>query len=215
MDIIFITNRGKLIDVLGTENVNTIEKSMDKLEGGFYCYKKNITKHSTYILYDGEGNDKLDKNDKDFIIPLLQKLINNDFYIIYHTNQSQDFDEILAKIPTSRKFFGVHDLKDKESRYKYYKMLPEILIEVENNSYSALEKLVEELTTKINTDQTLEAKLNFLHKCLTPEEAKKATLNEKWKATEEFRKLKRAEDGPFGDKYLEALRSLRDKLLAS
>lgn len=64
-------------------------------------------------------------------------------------------------------------------------------------------------------DLILEAKLNFLHQCLTPTEAKTATIDPSWNVSAEFEKLKSANDGPFGERYIKALTVLRDKLLPS
>ena len=62
----------------------------------------------------------------------------------------------------------------------------------------------------------LESKLNFLHHCLTPDGlANIDVTSSEWANLEEFKKLTEATDGPFGDKYLSALRTLSDKLLAS
>ena len=70
--------------------------------------------------------------------------------------------------------------------------------------------------TEVQGKEILESKLNFLHHCLTPEGLKeeKVTKSE-WAKLNEFTKLQEASDGPFGDKYLSALRTLRDKLLVS
>ncbi|MCZ2392977.1 MAG: hypothetical protein LC105_03855 [Chitinophagales bacterium] len=76
---------------------------------------------------------------------------------------------------------------------------------------------------EIKREVILEAKLNFLHHCLTPDGLKKGeVLKSEWAALNEFKSLTevkpeedKAEVDPFGDNYLDALRTLRDKLLAS
>jgi hypothetical protein len=69
---------------------------------------------------------------------------------------------------------------------------------------------------EIKREIALEAKLNFLHHCLTPDGLKEEEVTKsEWSKLDEFTKLKSAGDGSFGDNYLEALRKLRDKLLAS
>jgi len=68
----------------------------------------------------------------------------------------------------------------------------------------------------IQKEVILESKLNFLHHCLTPDGLKKEEVkSSEWVKLDEFSKLKTANDGPFGDNYLSALRALRDKLLIS
>lgn len=70
--------------------------------------------------------------------------------------------------------------------------------------------------TEVREKNTLESKLNFLHHCLTPDGLKNEEVaNSDWAMLEEFTKLTAAKDGPFGENYLSALRTLRDKLLVS
>jgi hypothetical protein len=77
--------------------------------------------------------------------------------------------------------------------------------------------IIYEFIEKIKVfDTVLEAKLNFLHKCLTPEGLADAELmiSEDWDASQEFSNLNDIEaDGPFGENYLSALRNLRNQLL--
>lgn len=76
---------------------------------------------------------------------------------------------------------------------------------------------------EIKREISLESKLNFLHHCLTPDGLKKEeVLKSEWAALNEFKSLTevkpekgKAEVDPFGDNYLSALRTLRDKLLVS
>jgi hypothetical protein len=65
-------------------------------------------------------------------------------------------------------------------------------------------------------DEILEAKLELLHKCLTPEsipEKLPAILINAHEAERKFRELKTKSDGPFGENYNHALTQLRNALL--
>ena len=67
---------------------------------------------------------------------------------------------------------------------------------------------------QIAEKETLESKLNFLHHCLTPDGLGKADLNLEWNAKAEFEALEAVQgEGAFGENYIKALRTLRDKLL--
>lgn len=93
-------------------------------------------------------------------------------------------------------------------------------------------KLLEEIWKFFLGDTELEAKLELLHACLTPEGAKKVTWNDNGEITitredgtefkcnipgsegkNKFDELKNKNDGPFGQEYIKALSALRDALL--
>lgn len=205
MDIIFITNQTKLGN-LGLEENFIIENQITEIDIG----NNNII----HLVYDGGGqidlaNEYKNKIDKFFD----EKIKNDDFFIIHHNNQSDDFNAHLTNIPSNRRFDGIHESDD--VRAKYYEKLVDILDDEDAKKGLLSNELAEELKKKINEDNSLEAKLNFLHQCLTPDGLKDATLKDEWNAESEFENLKIVKDGPFGNDYLEALRSLRDKLWAS
>lgn len=106
---------------------------------------------------------------------------------------------------------GVFDTQHKDEFLKIVDTVIQTLDKAENK-----EKKIQEFKKLFGHDPILESKLNFLHHCLTPDGLKEEEVTKsEWAKMEEFAKLTEANDGPFGDKYLLALRTLRDKLLAS
>jgi hypothetical protein len=79
--------------------------------------------------------------------------------------------------------------------------------------HEALKKIIAWFFFDGENDDLLEAKLDFLHQCLTPEGLVNATLNPEWNAGKEFSALMNSKDGPFGDNYINALKELRNKLI--
>lgn len=91
-----------------------------------------------------------------------------------------------------------------------------LLDESINDKLSAILKVLGFTDKEVEEKEILESQLNFLHHCLTPDGLKEEEVTKsEWAKLNEFTKLQAANDGPFGDNYLEALRKLRDKLLAS
>lgn len=82
-------------------------------------------------------------------------------------------------------------------------------------SDQSIESKTTEFKKIFGFDPVLNSKLNFLHQCLTPDGLETATIDASWNAEIQFEALKKADDGPFGENYIKALTTLRDKLLAS
>jgi len=84
------------------------------------------------------------------------------------------------------------------------------------NKFSEILKVLGFTQEQIEEKNILESKLNFLHHCLTPDGLENEEVtNSDWAKLEGFNTLTEAKDGPFGENYLSALRTLRDKLLVS
>jgi hypothetical protein len=129
--------------------------------------------------------------------------------LLHHTQTESHIKNVVEKFD-GKKVQGRHpDL--------YYTDVFKIIFNDEiTDKLSEILKILGFTDKQIEEKETLESKLNFLHHCLTPEELEQAELKDEWNANNEFGVLKSvASDGPFGDNYLSALRTLRDKLLLS
>lgn len=137
-------------------------------------------------------------------------IVQENDYILYHTTSTPD---VIATIKSL--FFNNHIQNGSHILNRYHDKVYRILFDDNNTDKlnSILEVLgFDDATQKHNKE--LESKLNFLHHCLTPDGLKNEEVtNSDWAKLEDFTKLTAAEDGPFGDSYLSALRTLRNKLL--
>ena len=135
--------------------------------------------------------------------------INAETDLLLHHTQTYDHIKNVVEKFQGKKVLGRHpDL--------YYTDVFKIIFnEAITDKLSEILKVLG-FTEKEIIENTLESKLNFLHHCLTPDGlAKDEVTSSDWAATDEFKELGKATDGPFGDTYLKSLRSLRNKLLVS
>lgn len=175
------------------------------------------------------------KIESDFTLLPMEYTMNNDFKIIvirddfkqwsdYKIQKENDFilyhssseNSVIESVKSS---FSINSHVQCGSHIsgEYHDKIYRILFDDECNDKA--EKIVEVLgftDKQIEDKNILESQLNFLHHCLTPDGLKEEEVTKsEWAKLDEFTKLKSAGDGSFGDNYLSALRTLRDKLLVS
>jgi hypothetical protein len=139
------------------------------------------------------------------------KIIEDKDFILYHSSSEQ---EVIDSIKKS--FLGNHIQKGSHISDDYHDKIYRILFGDKNEKPNEILAILGFTQEQIDKKVILESKLNFLHDCLTPDGLKEAEVtNSDWAKLEDFTKLTAANDGPFGDNYLSALRTLRDKLLVS
>ncbi|MHB8336980.1 MAG: hypothetical protein ACYDEE_06165 [Ignavibacteriaceae bacterium] len=159
--------------------------------------------------------DEKEVNDSECIIipdelPNFNYTPNVEFKILYHTNTPP---EKLNSLRVSSNYKG--ELKSLEEGTIDYKKTPylELAESLENGNILKMIKSVYDNIPEFN--YLLEAKLNLLHQCLTPQGAKAA--NPDWlqgDAITKFNALKNiGGDDPFSKEYIDALTVLRDELL--
>lgn len=131
-------------------------------------------------------------------------------FFLHHTNANallNDQNNLFQNVAQ-----GLHE----PNTHHKYRPVFDIILDKKEDKLNRILKELGFTDTQLYKKETLESKLNFLHHCLTPDGLKEEEVTKsEWAKLDEFTKLKSAGDGPFGDNYLSALRTLRDKLLAS
>ncbi|AFU68912.1 hypothetical protein P700755_002121 [Psychroflexus torquis ATCC 700755] len=211
MDLVFITNKGKL-GIHGLKlDVKRLIQGLKLLDKEIpFCYKKEIGSHNIYILYDGQSNT-LNRQNSDVIIPLLKEIVEKgDFYIVQHSNQSQDITAITDLIKENRSekvFDGMHELGSNQARH--YQNLPFYL-----TNETALNNWVAEIKGENKNASDLNQKLTLLYKLLGKP---LLTINEFEGEEKELAKpyfeLEYDKDNAKEDEKTARLRHLRDSLL--
>ena len=172
------------------------------------------------------------------------KEVTQDVYLILDTltiltetvvvNSKQDF--LLFHNQTTneiKNLFDVNHIKEGHQTQlpeHFYKPVFEILVDnAKNNKFIEILKILGFTQEQVDERDTLEAKLNLLHLCLTPSEAKKAKDVEGYSLIKDLVEsvtlegsdiriidhLATQEDCFDENNYLKPLRALRDKLLQS
>lgn len=132
-----------------------------------------------------------------------------DTFAIFYSGGGLSLSSLKSRGATIGFFSGVLHHGNEHEFVLLMLKVKDVLSNDEPNKKGKFEKL-------FGHDPILESKLNFLQHCLTPDGLKEEEVTKsEWAKLNEFIKLQAANDGPFGDNYLEALRTLRDKLLAS
>lgn len=107
--------------------------------------------------------------------------------------------------------------KHEQGRVGLYAPVFSILLDSKKNQQEMLSEIIGILgftKDEIEEKDILEAKLEFLHLCLTPEGLTPEGLKDEWNAKNEYSALQNVKDeGPLGENYIKALRVLRNKLL--
>lgn len=137
---------------------------------------------------------------------------SNNCILLFH---SKTQEKVKNSFNSTQKKLGAHEQGEQELYAPVFGVLINEAIKNEDKAAKIIEILG--LTkNEINKKGILESKLNFLHHCLTPDGlSKEEVTKSEWAKLNEFTKLQAANDGPFGDNYLSALRTLRNKLLVS
>jgi hypothetical protein len=136
--------------------------------------------------------------------------INKDTdYFLHHTNENGLLEVQDTLFQNNRIAQGLHEPLDEHK----YQPVFNIILDNENNKFNRILGQLNFTPQEIAKKETLEAKLNFLHQCLTPDGLGTATIDASWSAETQFEALKQVNDGPFGENYIKALTTLRDKLL--
>lgn len=206
------------------ENKNLNLLDIKDTDGTTYTYK--------FICYDHtSGNFVANKSDTNIILIQDSAKLgdlnkagltfqNETDYFLHHSNnngleevQGQQFKETTK---------GAHET----AVVHKYNPVFDIILDTEDNK---AQRIIEFLFP--TEEAKLGEKLDFLHQCLMPNDANTATLKDNWwqdkdgkninqdnkngvkKAFTELKELKSTD--PFDKPYLEALTTLRDKLLAS
>jgi len=135
---------------------------------------------------------------------------DNDF-ILYHSSSENDVIEVIRNT-----FNQYHIQNGSHILEEFHDKVYQVIFGEDEDKPNKIFNVLGFTDKQIEDKNILESQLNFLHHCLTPDGLKveKVTKSE-WAKLDEFTNLQAANDGPFGDNYLKALTTLRDKLLAS
>lgn len=182
------------------------------LEQPANCFEGLADKARINALVGGLNNNKIVKTTEDVFLvsdDLDRIEINKDeCCLLFHSKTKGNFINAF-----NHKTVGMH-VQDKN---RLYAPVFSILLDTNKNDQKKLSEIIEILgftKDEIEENDTLEAKLDFLHLCSTPEGINQAELKAEWNAQEEFGALENViSEGSFGENYIKALRVLRDKLL--
>lgn len=200
--IIISTSIPKLNSILKT-NLDKLEQFKSRNFVGFCEINK------TFV------NDIMDKqiilindNFKEFTEGFFNKGTD---YFLHHTNKnglSEKQDELFDNL---RICTGRHEVGEANINETKYPKVFEIIFDNENDK---LNRIIQFLFPTLDEDTILNEKLDFLHNCLIPENLCKIKCKSEWQVDSEFKKLKELKcTDPFDDNYIEALTTVRDKLL--
>ena len=171
-----------------------------------------LTKYDV-LYYNGKTFDTSSKSSNIIVISDASEKqltsINPDTdLLLHHAKTREHIDRVVNKFE-GKKVQGEHP-------NVYYTAVFKIIFNDKiTDKLSEILKVLGFTDKEVQEKEVLESKLNFLHLCLTPDRlTKQEVTKSEWTELSEFEILKNANDGPFGDKYIEALRNLRDKLLA-
>lgn len=143
--------------------------------------------------------------------------------VVHHTNQNKD---ILGLIKQSSNKFERIEGAHVKGNSKYLHII-DLLVNIEEHTNGNFAK-IEKVSKKLGIDEILEAKLELLHSCLTPEDTNAVIWNVDRVTIEgteiknvkignigntEFHALSKESADPFSKEYIDALSALRDKLL--
>lgn len=184
---------------------------------------KDISKYDFLFIADIEWTENLSKL-KEIVKNFIGQVKSHDIYVILHKNSGFNNDKSADAVTSKGNKSIVKDIVE-DSKYDnfiedshignsiYHDQLLR-LTTLEKNDKDSYAKVIEEIKNKF-PDARLEAKLNLLHQCLTPQGAKEA--NPDWlqpEAQAKFDNLKKInDDNPFAKEYIDALTELRDVLL--
>ncbi len=203
-----------------------ISTSWDKLDFLSNREQKGLIfiEDNPFIGYNHEQN-KFESKKTDSDIILIQDIASQDIlqndgfifkkatdYFLHHTNENGLIDvqeDLFAK-----SIKGQHGTAEEHK----YKPVFDIILNSEDNKLNKILNFLGFTEEKIKEENELEAKLNLLHLCLTPDgllEAEELLVDD-WNVKEkEFKSLKEVSyNGAFNENYVIALVALRDKLLA-
>jgi len=128
-----------------------------------------------------------------------------DYKILYHTGTNED-----KLTPLRQNSFYKGELKSMEEADQIYGAIAKAI--EDGNFFDKFQSFYDQIP---NFNYLLEAKLNLLHQCLTPQGTKEA--NPDWlqgDAQTKFDNLKNTDiEDPFNPDYMKALADLRDELL--
>lgn len=130
-----------------------------------------------------------------------------DCCLLFHTKTKKNILETF-----DYKKQGQHE----QGRDGLYAPVFSILLDSTKNEQEKLSEIIKTLgftKDKIEEKDTLEAKLEFLHLCLTPDELSKAEYKKEWEVENDMNTLKVTNDGHFGENYVKTLCVIRNKLL--
>jgi hypothetical protein len=229
LSFISFTNKGKLVDLnyKGKElrqfwNEREFNQStpfvLIKSDNSSEILDKipeDLNEFEMLVVYDCPSGEDLTDKYKEQLEGLFQKLIDipsRQYSVIHHTNQNQEVLNLLKILDTNDNVtlqLGMHEPDDEN----YKDTILYLIGEIQTNG---VRKTQIKLKVKAETNEH-EAKLDFLHRCLTPSGLfKKEVTQSEWAQLEEYKNLAtKAKDGSFGPNYISALRILRDKLLVA
>lgn len=210
-------NITKGIDLLGQTN------SLLYFNSNTFTFSEVQINSEIILIYDEDYSNAINLIDTDKGTDLL----------LHHSRPNNPTPDYSIKF--DHKVTGEHELTGRN----YPDVFKIIFNDAITDKLSEILKVLGFTDKEVEEKETLESKLNLLHHCLTPEGCKSVTWGEDYKievkkmsedgqelteqlglindikAKELFVKLKQTTDGPFGENYLSALRTLRDKLLVS